>query len=89
MFSPLDQVLNARVRVIGGRNNPDPEDHVQFFTTFKDGTATKSGRFGHAHLEAESGPRSVSPVKIEISQVMNSSSHGDSEVRVAILPVLC
>ena len=81
-------MLNARVRIIGGRNNPDPEDHVQFISTFKDGNATRSDRFAHSHLEAESGTCPVVPVKIEILQTV-ISSQDDIEVRIPTVLLTC
>ena len=77
----FDQVLNARIRIVGGRNNPDPEEAVQFFTeTLNTSTSLRRAvGFGSARLGDGDGTHSAKPFKIEVSRMVESYSHRDAE----------
>lgn len=66
------KVLNARVRIVGGRNDLELDDDVYVFGTDLPPEKNKTNTIQFAKDGDETVSRSDRPIKIEISQVIES-----------------
>ena len=86
-------MLNARVRIVGGRNTPNLEDHVQFFTTFNAGEVSEPAVMVVQHDHSVSEAEFTTPVhpqsaaKAEISEALKSHTLSNAEVCMTSSPV--